>query len=500
GITSIANAGGSITMTPQSGGSVIINQTTISSTPSSGALVVNGGLGVGGAVNVQDSVSAASFTSSGGITAQTTTAATAGANQSSPNLALTANFWNGTASTVDRWTISNQMGTGTNPVSTLMFAHPAGTTGAKRIAFPAGSMVIGAQNPGAGKLTVDGGNILVRREDADSAVVLMTNSATANPNLILQRGQGDLTTAAYPADGDTLGAISFRNSIDNTSNAAEIRSIASGAHSASARGSALQFTVTSSGTTTSAAAMTIQNDGKVGIGVGGTVAAALEVNGAIKMGSMTACASAQEGSQRYNSTLKIMEFCDGIAWQSFTGTGLVPSGAVMAFDLASCPTGWTAYASGQNRVIVGSGGSYALGVTGGANSATTSTDGSHSHSGNTGSTAISVAQMPSHTHGVNDPGHTHGVYDPGHSHTINDDGCCYAATGNEPDWRGGSGHSSGTSVSTTGIGIYAAGTGISIQANGSGAGHTHSLSADGSHSHTVDTRQPYVALLLCRKN
>ena len=68
---------------------------------------------------------------------------------------------------------------------------------------------------------------------------------------------------------------------------------------------------------------------------------------------MTACTAAQEGSQRYNSTLKIMEFCDGVAWQSFAGSSSIPTGAVMAFDLTTCPSGWSEYTQARGRFLRG---------------------------------------------------------------------------------------------------------------------------------------------------
>lgn len=57
--------------------------------------------------------------------------------------------------------------------------------------------------------------------------------------------------------------------------------------------------------------------------------------------------------------------------QSAGGT---PSGAVMAFNLASCPTGWSEYTAGQGRAIIGAGAgagltARTLGVTGGGESA-----------------------------------------------------------------------------------------------------------------------------------
>lgn len=69
------------------------------------------------------------------------------------------------------------------------------------------------------------------------------------------------------------------------------------------------------------------------------------------------------------------------------GDACVPAGAVLAFDLVACPTGWTAYsaAAGRNVVGVGVGGSgltaRTLGQTGGAETHT-----------------LSVAQMPAHSH------------------------------------------------------------------------------------------------------
>lgn len=85
---------------------------------------------------------------------------------------------------------------------------------------------------------------------------------------------------------------------------------------------------------------------------------------------------------------------------------------------------------------------------------------------------LTVAQMPSHNHGVTDPTHAHAVYDPGHSHAYD------RITAGQPNGSGVSNTTSttnnvttNTGVSGTGIGIHAAATGISIQNNGSGAAH-----------------------------
>ena len=60
---------------------------------------------------------------------------------------------------------------------------------------------------------------------------------------------------------------------------------------------------------------------------------------------------------------------------------LIPSGAVMAFDLTGCPDGWSEYTSARDRTIIGSGSSYTRGATGG--------EATHT---------LTVAEMPSHRH------------------------------------------------------------------------------------------------------
>ena len=78
---------------------------------------------------------------------------------------------------------------------------------------------------------------------------------------------------------------------------------------------------------------------------------------------------------------------------------------------------------------------------------------------------------PGHSHGVNDPSHVHGVYDPGHAHGISDPGHAHTIY----SVMQGNG---GVSPSGFGFNVYvpgnntsaAAGTGISINGNGTGVG------------------------------
>jgi hypothetical protein len=65
-VNTISNSSGSITMTPLAGNSVVVNSATVSTTPTSGALIVSGGVGISGDVNTTGNI-----VSGGSITAPT---------------------------------------------------------------------------------------------------------------------------------------------------------------------------------------------------------------------------------------------------------------------------------------------------------------------------------------------------------------------------------------------------------------------------------------------
>lgn len=133
---------------------------------------------------------------------------------------------------------------------------------------------------------------------------------------------------------------------------------------------------------------------------------------------------------------------------------LIPSGIISMWSGAAnaIPSGWT-LCNGENgtpdmrdKFIVGAGGSYAVGETGGAASS--------SINGVTGATTLTVDQMPSHNH----------------SNVVTTAGGSYNVTFNEV--RGGNGSTGYT---------------------GGGQPHTHSLSG------TVGTLPPYYALAYIMK-
>lgn len=129
---------------------------------------------------------------------------------------------------------------------------------------------------------------------------------------------------------------------------------------------------------------------------------------------------------------------------------IIPVGTNMLFYQASAPTGWTQITSVNDRalrVVSGTGAG-----TGGSIDFSVLFNGSYQ----SGSTAITEAQMPSHTHGVNDPGHAHNIR--------------YITTYGGPDlgWSGSIGNIGG-------VESFAATTGIYLSYTGGGNGHTHTI-------------------------
>jgi microcystin-dependent protein len=153
------------------------------------------------------------------------------------------------------------------------------------------------------------------------------------------------------------------------------------------------------------------------------------------------------------------------ASSSFTPS-TVPSGTNMLFYQAAAPTGWTQLTSVNDyalRVVSGTGA-----VTNGSIGMSTMFSGSYQD----GATTLTTAQIPSHSHGVNDPGHVHG-------------GMNAAAF---PDTFNSTPYVPNNAGFDTPYN-WSAVTGISIQSTGGG----------GSHTHTIPNLQ-YADVIICTKN
>jgi len=138
----------------------------------------------------------------------------------------------------------------------------------------------------------------------------------------------------------------------------------------------------------------------------------------------------------------------------------------------------------RDRAPVGVSNTKAMGDTGGSISGTTSSNGSHTHTGSTGSVILTSANMPVHHHRI-------------YAWNVN-------GANSTLDGFAVSGHVSVAGEVASG-GAYItsnAGSDQIIEDTGTASpdGHTHSISSDGAHTHTVDTQGPWLALwFLMRK-
>jgi|tagenome__1003787_1003787.scaffolds.fasta_scaffold20180934_1 hypothetical protein len=131
---------------------------------------------------------------------------------------------------------------------------------------------------------------------------------------------------------------------------------------------------------------------------------------------------------------------------------VAPAGAVMFFDLAACPDGWSSFDAARGRYLVGL------------------------PSGGTAGAAVGTALSDQEDRPTGQ--HTHGVNDPGHIHAVGYDTEQLANTGNT---IGGTRMQGGSNSGSENSDI--AFTGITIQNAGLVAG----------------TNAPYLQLLACRK-
>jgi hypothetical protein len=170
---------------------------------------------------------------------------------------------------------------------------------------------------------------------------------------------------------------------------------------------------------------------------------------------------------------------------SFVGSGMLPVGGIVIWSgsVGSIPTGWFLCdgANGtpdlRNDFVIGAGGAYAVGATGGSNtitavpahthtfSGTTDTQTNHTHTSNMGAAG-------SHTHsaGTSDPGnHTHGV------------GSTSASGNNGASWYGRDAGGAPGDMNWLSAGAH----NHTINQNAAGShNHTVNLTTDGAHTHT----------------
>ena len=212
GITSISNSSGNISLNPSAAGTVSVTAGTASLSPGSGALVVSGGVGVGGDVNVSGGIRTQSY-----IQALYSNTANSGSNYNSSSVALTGSYWNGSSSMADTWSLTNVMGPGptASPTSTLTFDH-TGTSGSKQYAFMSGRVGIGTLTPNA-SLTVTGATNAISIDPDNGTMASTTADYSSNAPLELRGSSvmlkpGGSSPAALTALSTSGGRIGVANS------------------------------------------------------------------------------------------------------------------------------------------------------------------------------------------------------------------------------------------------------------------------------------------------
>lgn len=171
----------------------------------------------------------------------------------------------------------------------------------------------------------------------------------------------------------------------------------------------------------------------------------------------------------------------------------IPAGVILMWSgsIATIPTGWVLCDGNnstpdlRNRFIVGAGtgSSYAVGATGGADSITLSTSQIPSHTHTFSATTGNMSANSTHSHTISDPGHTH-------SYTRVNNSIIYQFT-SESTTAYYDTTTATTGSSTTGISVNSAST----QHTHTVSGTTDAAGSGGSH----ENRPPYYALCYIMK-
>jgi microcystin-dependent protein len=168
-----------------------------------------------------------------------------------------------------------------------------------------------------------------------------------------------------------------------------------------------------------------------------------------------------------------------------------PSGTVMLFAQTAAPTGWTKLTTHNDkalRVVSGtasSGGTTAFTSVFASRTPTGTVSGTNT-AGAVGNTTLTLAQIPAHSHGVNDPGHAHTYQSRFSSDTM------------------ASGARAVTDTTTETRTTSSVGTGITIANSGGGGAHNHPFTNptwSGSFSGAaMDFAVQYVDVILASKD
>lgn len=175
-------------------------------------------------------------------------------------------------------------------------------------------------------------------------------------------------------------------------------------------------------------------------------------------------------------TLPFVPAVSGVIVMWYGVAGAVPSGWVLCDGENDTP-------DLRDRFVVGAGGSLApthLSSPGGATSAVSTFAGSHDHGGVTGTTVLTEANLPEHTHSV------------------------WASDASGADIDPLSSFNAGFAGSQDGLSAYIEQNGSAVNLLGSGGsptpdGHSHTITLEGEHAHVTSTLPPYKGIYFIMK-
>lgn len=161
----------------------------------------------------------------------------------------------------------------------------------------------------------------------------MGSAGSGNPSINIFNSRGSLAFPQALNAWDSIGEVAFlgQKSTSAFGAGAAIRSYTSQDWQNSGTGAYLTFATTANNETTPTDRVTITSSGEVGIGTTNP-AAKLDVAGEVKFGNTgSTCNSSTEGQQRYNSTSKKMEYCNGTQWVEFGSGGVGGGGSLYGY-------------------------------------------------------------------------------------------------------------------------------------------------------------------------
>lgn len=254
---------------------------------------------------------------------------------------------NGSFINVSDADLSNAAGYGAfSTGGSLVRGHNANASGAGAAGFRTryGSEIIATGNTGGATISMSGSATYGRILTDNGYVVIgkKVGIGVANPGV--EFDVAGIMRAVDDSAGCTAterGAIRFNSAgaaVEYCDGGGWDRLITTGDSGGAlpAGGADRQIQFNSGGVLYASSGLVFTSAGNVGIGTTNPDAK-LDVAGGVKMANDNAtCDASKEGTQRYNSTLKAMQFCDGTDWKGFGGLPTCPEAQM----LVSTGAGW----------------------------------------------------------------------------------------------------------------------------------------------------------------